>query len=437
MPHFHFKTVALSTFFLLLGTSTVSGQTAPWLRIPFREGKLWGYADTLANIVFQPQYDSVGFYDINESDYAIFKKNGKLGVIDPQYKEVIPAATDVLKFSNGINEKGLVTFLSYDDPNWSSPSQIWMASGNHGAVGVYEISWQLKTIKEVIPPIYDDASFYYTGSGNILVAKAGKWCIYNKKGEKLCEPIYDEIYQSHRFHETLSMNKRGMVGRIGQDYYFIVPNGEAIKLKDGTKPDVPKAPFDVSYPTETKELISKQLSTGKAKFGFQEILFDKSEGLLYPPLVLVRKNKKMAVWDSKKNEMKSGYYDDFFAVKIGTEEAITDTPSPKKQDKSILYFVKKGKKCGIVDDKGVVKTPFVYDGFGKIASSYYITQSQGKYGVTVMGTLYPAIQPGYDSLSLIIQTRATSDWMFSIFKVQKDGLPGFLGENGKEYFINK
>lgn len=437
MQQFTFKAVALSSFFMLLGTFPVSGQTAPWLRIPFREGKLWGHSDTLANIVFQPQYDSIGFYDINQSDYAIFKKNGKLGVIDFQYKQVIPAATDVLKFSNAINERGLITFLSYKDPNWGYPSQLWMASGNRGAVGVYEITSQLKIIKELIPPIYDDASFYYSGSGNILMAKAGKWCLYNKNGEKQCEPIYDEIFQSHRFPETRSMKKQGMVGRIGQDYYFIVPNGEAIKLKDGTQPGVPKEPFDVSYSTESQEVISKQKPAGKAKFGFQEILFEKSEGLLRPPQVLVQKNKKMAVWDSQKNELETGYYDDFFAVQRGTVEAITSTPSPKKQDKSILYFVRKGKRCGIVDDKGVVRTPFVYDGFGKITSSYYITQAKGKYGVTLNGTIYPAIQPGYDSISLIIQSRVTPDWMFGVFKVQKDGLPGFLGENGKEYFINK
>lgn len=436
MSGFTLKRTAFLFFSVLFCLNSVSGQTPTRLRIPYREGKLWGYCDTTANLIFRPQYDSVGFYDIGDSRFALFKKGGKLGLLDPEYKEYMPAATEVLKFSDGMNDRGQIVYIGASDMNFGEPATVYMASGSAGAVGVYEVNQQLKIQKELLPALYDDVDFYYAGVHIILVKKAGKWGAFNEKGEKLCELNYDEIYQSQRFPGTWQMKKRGLVGLIGQDYFFLVPQEEPIKLAAGTRPGYPKSPFDTHYPPEAKELIVKQEAAGKASFGFQEILFDKSEDLLYPPGVLVRKNKKMAIWNAQKNEMETDYYADFFAVQQGGVEELMeiDATAAPKQDLSISYFVRKGNKCGVVDEKGDPKVPFVYDGFGTIASNYYITQSNGKYGVTLTGTIYPPIKPVYDSLKILAQLQITRDWMFCILKVQKDGMPGFVGENGKEYF---
>ncbi len=65
--------------------------------IPFRKGNLWGFADTLGNLVCEPKYDEV-FYSNEKSSsselalpdkYFLTSKNGKFGVF--YRNEVVPA----------------------------------------------------------------------------------------------------------------------------------------------------------------------------------------------------------------------------------------------------------------------------------------------------------------------------------------------------------
>lgn len=433
------------TFSLCLCTEWVQAQpfanTYTKFRMPYREGMMWGYCDTLAQVIFPPQYDSVGFYDVGGSWWAIFKKNGKLGLLDGRYKEVMPATTTVLKFSNGMNPKHQVYFLGNDEVTFGvDPDPMLMASGEVGSVGVKELySNNLGVRKEIIPALYDDVDFYFSMAHYILVQKSGKWGAYKDNGEKICEPIYDEIFQSQRFPETFSLRKNGLVGSIGANYYFIEPRGEHLPLKAGTKPGYPKQPFDIPFSDSEKKSILKQEPAGKKAFQFQEIIWDKSEDISEPPYVLVRKGKKTAVWDYRQNRLMTDFYDDIFdiqvenqIVEIGAMEA-----APSNREYSTLFFVKKGKKCGIVDQKGRVKAPFRYDGFGEITTAYYVTNIKNKLGITINNTIYPPIEPAYDYIDMILQTRVNNGWSFGVFQVRKNGRPGFIGENGKEYFTDK
>ena len=66
--------------------------------IPYRKGKLWGLADTSGNIVVEPQYDKVFYYNhiyrngsANSESYFGIQKDKKVGLMTPN--EVIVSPT--------------------------------------------------------------------------------------------------------------------------------------------------------------------------------------------------------------------------------------------------------------------------------------------------------------------------------------------------------
>jgi WG containing repeat len=79
---------------LLLCANTTFAQseiTKDMLKMPFYNGKQWGYSDTMQRIVIRPAYDSVGFF---QHQRAVVRKNGKYGVIDFHGKILIPLQYD-------------------------------------------------------------------------------------------------------------------------------------------------------------------------------------------------------------------------------------------------------------------------------------------------------------------------------------------------------
>jgi hypothetical protein len=67
--------------------TAVSAQRPNWDLIPFRSGKLWGYASPEKQIVIKPMYDDAKLF---HEGYAAVKKNGKFGYINTTGKLVIP-----------------------------------------------------------------------------------------------------------------------------------------------------------------------------------------------------------------------------------------------------------------------------------------------------------------------------------------------------------
>lgn len=79
--------------------------------------------------------------------------------------------------------------------------------------------------------------------------------------------------------------------------------------------------------------------------------------------------------------------------------------------------------------------PFVYDSIEERDGFFLLTRN-GKVGFFVLNTFYPTIQPGYDKYLWKVYLRVNGQWNFTLFKVEKNGKQGFVGENGIAYFRN-
>lgn len=68
------------------------------------------------------------------------------------------------------------------------------------------------------------------------------------------------------------------------------------------------------------------------------------------------------------------------------------------------------------------------------SNGYFFLIKDGKMGLKMMGTIYPAIEPKYDMISEYNSLRVNSRWSFVLYEVLLDGNKMYVGENGVEYF---
>ncbi len=79
------KTRLYILIFILSITNALS--SAQGLLIPYRKGKLWGYADTNGKIIVAPRFDEVDNFFTQR--HALVKENGKWGVVDQTGKLIL------------------------------------------------------------------------------------------------------------------------------------------------------------------------------------------------------------------------------------------------------------------------------------------------------------------------------------------------------------
>lgn len=104
-------------------------------------------------------------------------------------------------------------------------------------------------------------------------------------------------------------------------------------------------------------------------------------------------------------------------------------------DNAYLVF-EKDSKIGLLDyTKGEtildpVFTNIKYD----FKQNYFMLYDNDKKGVKLLETVYPTIEPIYKSIDFSKSIQVNGNWYFMVFKVEKNGIVGYVGENGIEYF---
>lgn len=109
------KTKNLLLVCLLFMAAPVFAQDADLSLVPYRKGKLWGYADAQKKIVIAPAYEEADFFS---EGFAAVKKGGKYGYINKAGKLVIACKFTAAKpFRVGYLAKGakIVTADDIDD----------------------------------------------------------------------------------------------------------------------------------------------------------------------------------------------------------------------------------------------------------------------------------------------------------------------------------
>jgi len=91
---------------ILLFTPSLKAQKIPTL-IPYRQGKLWGMADTTGKIIVAPQYDYVEFNSIKKKSKYTLPEGYYYVVIDSligviSNKEIIPPLHGIIECFDGV-----------------------------------------------------------------------------------------------------------------------------------------------------------------------------------------------------------------------------------------------------------------------------------------------------------------------------------------------
>ncbi len=101
----------------------------------------------------------------------------------------------------------------------------------------------------------------------------------------------------------------------------------------------------------------------------------------------------------------------------------------------VLEVVCRSGKFGLVDNSLKEYLPYAYDFIDiDYINGYFMLFKEGKMGVKMITSTYPMIQPKYDFMEHYINLKVSKSWSFVLFNVVKNGMTGYVGENGVEYF---
>ena len=339
--------------------------------VPYRLKNLWGYCDTSGKILIQPKFDSVSL--ANRGDFLFVSKRKK-------------------KFM--LNLKGKVLFGPFD------------TCGHFGQ-------------GNGMP--YSDKEVY-----NFWLLNDGKAGILNTSGDTIVPIIYDELYYSLDYLQR----KSKVVGKIGNTNYLIsLSDKEVVETPHPYKRAVwewnPDRPPDREKGFHVESGFSQMaymLDSVKLKYRFDSMVkitslaFQYGEGDL--PFFKVYRNRKVGLWNT--DIFVDPQYDDVLNLQL--------------QNNTIV--VKRGRKYGAANIHGKLIIPFLYDELihASAWSSTFITRVGNKYGAAIPGGVYTTIKNQYEKLSLSNAIDAGKNRYFCIFKVKKNGMEGYVGENGIEYF---
>ena len=145
--------------------------------VPYRDGKKWGYSDTMGKIVIAPKYDRADIFNYKETFRWSLKPVGTV-VVD----EKILA----------IDEKGQVLVPGkYEsiEVTYTKDGIIFVVSNAKGKKGLFAKG------KEILPCVYDDITPAPNDSYQLQQNKVG---LVNSQGKILIPLKYDYIYEGEK-----------------------------------------------------------------------------------------------------------------------------------------------------------------------------------------------------------------------------------------------
>ena len=139
--------------------------------IPYKNGKLWGYANETGHIIITPKYDSVALFSKEGKSLAIVSENKKMGVIDENGKEILP---NIYKKIEHLEERRM----------YGTKSKSFFAEKENGMLDLYSEDRKINS----------DIQKIKTVAGNfILVQKNNKLGLYDDDGKEILPIVYNQI----------------------------------------------------------------------------------------------------------------------------------------------------------------------------------------------------------------------------------------------------
>jgi hypothetical protein len=149
-------------FIILISFSITNLLNAQGL-IPYRKGKLWGYADSTGKIVIEPKYDQVDQWH-SPCDIMAVKQGEYWGVINTKGDIVIPIIHKSV-VANSPNRSGGIIIIRDNDTNG-----IQLFTHNGKAIA---------NVKEIdsYGNAYPGPNLFVNNNGHGLIAGSGKWLV--------------------------------------------------------------------------------------------------------------------------------------------------------------------------------------------------------------------------------------------------------------------
>lgn len=354
--------------------------------------KKFGFIDSEGNIAISVLYDYIQPFD--EKGMAMAKRNGKLGYITKEGKEVVPFEFDGLyKFDKGlarakkgekwgyVNRKGAeVIEIKYD-------KIAQMREGHAGVILNRRFGFVNAQGKEVLSPSYQEIRYFDDG---LIGAKRNDYYGYIDTTGKVRIPFkYDEI---GRFYEGICYVRKG------RKYAFYKASGKALTKLWYEDLSYAAAQHDEPYYGVDREYAFFEglaMVRRNGKFGYidqngKEVIRPQYD-FAYPfseGLAKVEKNGKYGFIDSKGRLAVDFQFKDF---EIQIKEI--DPTQPSKPTFRNGYYdatgffnkgyavVSKGNKMGIIDQEGNVVVPIKYDFVNQPAENgLVLVRNNWKYG---------------------------------------------------------
>lgn len=370
--------------FALLFSTFLFSQTSVNTLIPYREGKIWGFCDTLGKVVVKPYFDKVvnAQYDPYNAGKASFliQKNTKSFVVNEKNQIAIP-----------INH-------TYDSIRLKEFDIDYIEVFRNGKMGLYS------NLKEIIPCNYKNIDV--VGNKSYRVFLEDKCGIINSKNKVVVPIKYEEIYPSWREITKTKFVWEATIGKETTKFYDAKINatddaavGVLMEktLVDSSKDDI---------------LINSDLLKN-----YDKVVRDEYRGIAY-----VTKNNKTGVFS-------------FLEKKLVVDTNYDEVVFVDSNKGKLVFKVKANEKFGFVSENNIFLLPVEYDKIQYNQKIYQFEISKNnKVGVKVFNTIYPTIEAKYIEILDYKRLPINNNWSFVIFLVKTDNGIGFVGENGVEYF---
>ena len=369
---------------------------SPEILIPFRVGSKWGYSDTLGKIKIPAKYDTVPLFDYSK----VYKGNHVIAIVKFNKK------------SMAINEKGVVVVPpKYDFINVIQQSaEIAFSVSSNRKFGVFTRG------KELFPPIYDYMDI--TPYGHFKVHKDNKWGLINNDGKIVIPINYDDLREKNASQPDI-VNWEAI--NWGKDREFI-------KVKTNLQFDRPA----LAPPGEVSEIsgyispedINKEADIARKEYDLDSLRVNNYTGVVF-------KGKQQGIFlpvEARKVYLFSKSYT-IHGIKYFSSY---ERNYLKKHSAAYLIAVFNG-KYGMINEKEEIVLSFEYDHIEE-KEGFFLLKRNGKVGFFIWNTHYPLIQPIFDEYVWKYDIPVNDKWSFILFKISKNGKPGFVGENGIRYF---
>lgn len=356
--------------------------------IPRRKGNLWGFAGLYGNIKIAPRYDDAEPF----MDYSNINPG-------QHYYAVVTAAGE--KYI--INPAGKIISEGYSLINWrilSFTGEAFIVVTDSGNKEGAFYNGQL-----TVPPLYDD--IMVSDDIYLKVTLNGKTGIISIQNKVIVPVEYDDVYI------------------VTEDGHNLILQWEAV-LAAGETTGCEDTPHFYNAP----RTVAKEIAGAAFTQALEQV-----------EVKIVPETSVFTIYNTSQAGKGIRFTDERFHIQPVYDDIKPVQQLPFRGENYVpqgwpLFFaVKQNMKYGLIDQTGKFYVPMEMDNIKLVYKPWPCwlvekSEKQGVFGDEDGHFIYPRYN-NIISRNFIVLNEATS---FLIYRAELDGLQGYIGENGLEYF---